>query len=115
MFLYEMINFWQKAYIQWPVIQGYGSLLCAGDSACSYVNFPDNPKSSEPLSVTCDSNMECAYSTIRCPNEASCTLNCMVPNSCKGVCDIDCIFIKLPHVICIYRQDYGVNPVKNAQ
>ena len=73
--------------VTWPALEGAGNLTCDGSYSCAEVNFP-RPDANDPLLITCDSNSECQASTIYCPSNASCIINCMAESSCDNVCQI---------------------------
>ena len=73
--------------IVWPLIPGYGVLVCDGWLACRGLTFPSNPSETQPLTVTCDNPSECYGAKIYCPETQSCTLNCSDHQSCQQVCN----------------------------
>eukprot|EP01084_Bolivina_argentea_P006238 11830_1 len=68
--------------IQWPIIDGYGSLICDGNNACRSLNFPI-PEPSIPYSLLCNEDHICYGSYIICPANATCNVTCNAIESCR--------------------------------
>eukprot|EP01083_Nonionella_stella_P219633 786576_1 len=71
------------ANIIWPSLPALGTLLCDGESSCSTSNFPPQPPN-VPYTVKCNETSKCLDSTILCPANADCIIQCIGPRSCSG-------------------------------
>ena len=87
---FDMIT--SKTNIVWPLIEGYGTLTCSGERACTNLEFPDKLISTEPLNIICN-NSACPGTTIYCPEYAACNIQCISVGTqfaneygCNGVC-----------------------------
>eukprot|EP01084_Bolivina_argentea_P313875 543609_1 len=61
--------------ISWPKLEGMGSIICEGESACTDLDFPI-PEPDSPFIYSCDAQRECHGVNIYCPTNATCDIYC---------------------------------------
>eukprot|EP01083_Nonionella_stella_P080135 220023_1 len=67
--------------IIWSTLPGLGSLICSGDYSCAGTNFPPQLPN-VPYIAKCNETSKCRWSTILCPTNADCIVQCIGSNAC---------------------------------